>query len=169
MGVFVGHSETILRSSITTDDDQPLWWAKGGTLIGSSPARIAWLRGLQDRIFPDDLGLLIPTQERFGANASTPCAATMLSDAAGSFKFLHFYLNGSFSIPLVATDGRSWTMIELDYWAMTEHVTALNGSAVTINVSSPAPSSLGRPTGVNVVLTKSAYSKHHGRVRYAQV
>ena len=44
MGVNVGHSETLLRPNVTTDDDQPLWWAKGGTLIGGSPARIKWMR-----------------------------------------------------------------------------------------------------------------------------
>ena len=30
MGVFVGHSETILRPEATDDDDQPLWWALAG-------------------------------------------------------------------------------------------------------------------------------------------
>ena len=82
MGVFVGHSETILRPSVI-DDDQPLWWAKGGTLIGSSPARIAWLRSLQGRLFPPNIGALTPSKEHFGGNASALCVATMLSDAAG--------------------------------------------------------------------------------------
>jgi hypothetical protein len=34
-------------SAAQVDDDQPLWWAKGGKLIGQSPSRIAWLRSLQ--------------------------------------------------------------------------------------------------------------------------
>jgi len=41
VGVYAGHSETILRKGID-DDAQPLWWAKGGALVGSSPPRIAW-------------------------------------------------------------------------------------------------------------------------------
>ena len=47
LGVFTGHSETILRANVKLDDDQPLWWAKGGSLVGQAPRRIAWLRHLQ--------------------------------------------------------------------------------------------------------------------------
>ncbi len=37
-GGYVGHGETYLN------DEQRLWWSKGGTLSGDSPARIAFLR-----------------------------------------------------------------------------------------------------------------------------
>lgn len=37
-GGYVGHGETYLR------ENDEIWWAKGGDLIGSSPARIAFLR-----------------------------------------------------------------------------------------------------------------------------
>jgi hypothetical protein len=37
-GVYVGHGETYL------DPNDILWWSKGGTLHGESPARIAFLR-----------------------------------------------------------------------------------------------------------------------------
>ena len=43
LGVYVGHSEVLLRGGVT-DDEQPLWWAKGGDLIGRSPERIGWFR-----------------------------------------------------------------------------------------------------------------------------
>jgi hypothetical protein len=46
LGVYVGHSETVLRAGIQDSDDQPLWWAKGGELIGRSPPRIRFFRGL---------------------------------------------------------------------------------------------------------------------------
>jgi hypothetical protein len=39
-GGYVGHGETYLRA------DEILWWAKGGELHGSSPARIAFLRSI---------------------------------------------------------------------------------------------------------------------------
>ena len=109
MGVNVGHSETLLRPNVTTDDDQPLWWAKGGTLIGGSPARIKWMRsfweGTSKReagdgkydgdvegasvhlcgpvlpLFPS-LGSLLPTAESFGSDAGP--AANMV--ATPSFK-----------------------------------------------------------------------------------
>lgn len=37
-GGYVGHGETYLR------ENDEIWWAKGGDLVGSSPARIAFLR-----------------------------------------------------------------------------------------------------------------------------
>src|SRR4029450_5478430 len=39
-GGYVGHGETYV------DPDDVLWWSKGGDLRGSSPARIAFLRGV---------------------------------------------------------------------------------------------------------------------------
>ena len=34
-GVYVGHSETVLSNDLPAyDDRQPLWWAKGGALVG---------------------------------------------------------------------------------------------------------------------------------------
>ncbi len=41
-GGYCTHGETYLR------DDEVLWWAKGGKLYGTSPARIAFLRGIID-------------------------------------------------------------------------------------------------------------------------
>lgn len=41
-GGYVGHGETYM------DPDDILWWAKGGELHGSSPARIAFLRRIQE-------------------------------------------------------------------------------------------------------------------------
>ncbi len=38
-GTYVGHGETYLHP-----DDDVLWWSKGGTLRGQSPARLAFLR-----------------------------------------------------------------------------------------------------------------------------
>jgi len=46
LGVWVGHSETVLHTDVDDDDEQPLWWAKGGELIGESPERIRWFHFL---------------------------------------------------------------------------------------------------------------------------
>merc|ERR1712087_820856 len=43
MGVHVGHSETLKQPRIS-DDEQVMWWSKGGHLHGLSPARIWWFR-----------------------------------------------------------------------------------------------------------------------------
>ena len=39
-GGYVGHGETYVN------DREELWWSKGGELVGQSPARIAFLRGI---------------------------------------------------------------------------------------------------------------------------
>lgn len=43
-GAYASHGETFL------DENEILWWAKGGTLKGSSPARIAFLREILEEI-----------------------------------------------------------------------------------------------------------------------
>jgi len=45
-GGYVGHGETYYPPALGREDEV-LWWAKGGTLHGSSPARIAFLERLQ--------------------------------------------------------------------------------------------------------------------------
>ncbi|RKS92950.1 uncharacterized protein DUF4038 [Microbacterium sp. AG790] len=49
-GGYVGHGETYyppaLDAEVDADDDEVLWWSKGGVLHGTSPARIAFLERL---------------------------------------------------------------------------------------------------------------------------
>lgn len=49
-GTYVGHGETYLHS-----DDDVLWWSKGGTLHGQSPARLAFLRRVLEDAPPGGL------------------------------------------------------------------------------------------------------------------
>ncbi|MEY2191117.1 DUF5605 domain-containing protein [Neobacillus sp. BF23-41] len=51
-GGYVGHGETYLRP------DEVLWWSKGGKLHGSSPDRIAFLRGIMEESPKDGLNPL---------------------------------------------------------------------------------------------------------------
>lgn len=51
-GGYVGHGETYLHP------DDILWWSKGGRLYGTSPERIAFLRGILEEGPPDGLELL---------------------------------------------------------------------------------------------------------------
>jgi hypothetical protein len=47
-GGYVSHGETLLRDTDELDEDTTpeLWWARGGTLRGTCPTRIAFLRKL---------------------------------------------------------------------------------------------------------------------------
>ena len=62
-------------------------------------------------------------------------------------------------LPAAADAGEGWTMHELDYYAMTENVSIVSGSSVRIRVTTEAPASPGRPTGVNIVLKRSTRAK----------
>ncbi|KAL1525746.1 hypothetical protein AB1Y20_020590 [Prymnesium parvum] len=127
LGVYVGHSETVLRAGVP-DDEQPLWWAKGGELIGRSPARIQWLREVWRAAisFVGDFGMLRPSQEAFGSPAGM--VANVLTDLHGRFVFLHFSRIGQWRIPLPRARLEAinhtlrpemWQVAQLDYWSMT--------------------------------------------------
>ena len=144
LGVHVGHSETVLRHDVANDDDQPLWWAKGGTLVGTSPPRIKWFRELwEGNSSRPEFGSLSPTQSELG-NAQDSTVVNILSDAK-DFLSLHFLRPGRWEVPLPTvgsgTQGAGpragWEVRKVDYWAMTVEVigTAEAGAAaVSIDV-----------------------------------
>ena len=69
---------------------RPLWWAKGGTLIGRSPPRIRWFRQLMSaNPVRSDFNTLRPSQEWFGDSGGQPPAALMLS-TPGVYYLIHF-------------------------------------------------------------------------------
>eukprot|EP00936_MAST-01D_sp_MAST-1D-sp1_P002949 g2949.t1 len=106
-GVFAGHSDTVLDWRLGAHDDaQPLWWAKGGTLRGESPPRIAWFR--QQSVAGD------PTTGRprlVGASSGVPTVlanglgnfADALTASDGSQALLRFSRPGDWAVPLPTT------------------------------------------------------------------
>ena len=143
LGAHAGHSETVLRAD-TPDDAQPLWWAKGGELVGSSPPRIAWLSQwaateqldlgqLQPQLLPPGCA---PNGPGSGSGAAAThgdasradpplCWGSMLSKP-GAWAFVHFLTAGQWEVPLlqgggpVHGRGDAWSVSEVDYWNMTE-------------------------------------------------
>lgn len=157
LGVYVGHSETILRPHVA-NDAQPLWWAKGGTLIGSSPARIAWFRDTWRKVLASDamgsdaLGghfnaPLLAFSDLQPSSATFPPArqgqqpvANVLNDTRGQrLLFAHFERAGEWSVPLPrpAARGEAWHLAELDYWTMAtvERVLPANATNVLVTVA----------------------------------
>lgn len=135
LGVHVGHSETITRAGVS-DDQQPLWWAKGGTLIGSSPARIKWFRalwpaadgGASSNPPRPPFGSLVPTRSYLDDASKSAVVVNLLSAPNGTYSLLHFNRAGQWTVPLshaaAAASGGRWEVRELDYWAMTVRVLA---------------------------------------------
>eukprot|EP00038_Savillea_parva_P011589 m.198618 g.198618 ORF g.198618 m.198618 type:complete len:957 (+) comp20488_c0_seq1:113-2983(+) len=127
LGVSVGHSETILRPAVTSDDAQPLWWAKGGTLVGTSPARIRWFRqqwatnfsGRYDHMPP--FGSLQPTQTADGNSGGQ--VANVLTSPDGGLALWYFVRAGQWNVTLpggpTACPSSSWLTTVVDYWGMT--------------------------------------------------
>ena len=80
LGVHVGHGETILQPGVL-DDEQSLWWSKGGELRGTSLLRVVWLRAHLTTI--PELSSLEPLEFAHGE-----CSGTMLVKQ-GEFALFH--------------------------------------------------------------------------------
>jgi len=127
-GVYVGHSEALLANG-TFDDAQPLWWAKGGQLLGESPSRIGWLRDVWGAALVQadtDFGALTPGTLTASASGTGDGAreAAILTGAGGCFVFVHARQAGRWDVPLMAAHGASgapmgtWQLARINYWDM---------------------------------------------------
>ena len=113
-------SETILRNGVE-DDLQPLWWAKGGRLIGESPARIKWFRSLWESGERPVFGELVPSQSYLGDESHSDLVVDLVSATDGSYQLLHFLRAGRWEVPLAyngLNENRTWHVRYLDYWNM---------------------------------------------------
>lgn len=127
LGAYVGHSETIMRQAVHNDDLQPLWWAKGGSLVGTSPPRIRWfwqLWGDSNGKRPG-FGDLVPTQSFLDDNSDSGLVVNLMSATDGSYMLLHFLRPGRWEVPLhhaaAFEEGKTnstWELRRLDYWNM---------------------------------------------------
>ena len=155
LGVHVGHSETILRPGMD-DDSQPLWWAKGGKLIGQSPSRIKWFRSLwEHNASRPDFTTLVPSQTYFGDSDHDSFVANVLAAPDGSFQSLHFLRPGRWTVPLASVAGTNagarWHVRAVDYWNMDVAVVqAVAADAANVTIDVPEI-----PGNFEVVLTAS--------------
>ncbi len=137
LGVHVGHSETLLRARVA-DDAQPLWWAKGGRLVGDSPERIRWFKSVWLEALAGaggaNLGQLTPSLESFGHSGDP--VANMLA-LHGTLYFVRFLRYGEWAVPLPAGAPSGWRVTLVDYFAMATHASTVPpGKAnVTIRVA----------------------------------
>ena len=142
LGVYVGHSETILRQGVASDA-QPLWWAKGGTLVGESPSRIEWFRRTWQLALVSrglSFGDLLPVSKVLppALPGQTP-PANILSSSGGDFHYLHFARIGTWHVPLQPPAGSSggWLLSRLDYWGMKEERVKLASGASNATICVP--------------------------------
>ncbi len=108
-GIYVGHGETYLHP------DDILWWSKGGVLHGSSPARIAFLKGI---LASGPSGGLDPVEgvveNRF------PCAARGDGGAGARAEYLaYFGIQQPARVPLRVSEGARYAVDLIDTWGMT--------------------------------------------------
>jgi len=153
LGAHVGHSETIMRNGVD-DDHQPLWWAKGGELIGTSPARIKWFRSLWESGERPAFGRLVPSQSYLGDESHSDNVVDLLSATDGSYLFLHFLRAGRWTVPLAHTgssEGHTWEVYYLDYWNMkVETLFQLPSNATSRSLMSQASQEITKFVWCNV-------------------
>ena len=129
LGVHVGHGETILQPGVV-DDEQQLWWSKGGELRGTSLLRVAWLRAYLTTI-PE------PTSLEPREFAHGECSGTMLV-RQGEFALFHLReaAKCTLSLPGLPT-GTPFRATTLNWWEMTTTLLAnvSRRSSVTIDLT----------------------------------
>jgi hypothetical protein len=116
-GTYVGHGETYLHPA-----DDVIWWAKGGSLRGESPARLAFLREVMADGPAEGINPIDKWQDpRFGGQ---PGEYYLLYFGKARPTAWRFELNKN-----KLSDGLTFKIEILDTWAMT--VTPVPGTFVT--------------------------------------
>jgi hypothetical protein len=111
-GVYGGHGETYVAEGEIESDKATLWWSHGGTLKGSSPPRIAFLRKLLEEVGARGGG-------RIGLQAIEPVyylAAKRDGDQAFLWYF-DFHQPSYYDFPL--PEGLHFKAEWIDPWTMT--------------------------------------------------
>ena len=103
VGAYVGHGETLAADPrvLLHDFDTPLWWAKGGQLLGTSPSMIHWFSDVWTAVMREtttDFATLVPGS--LGGSDSGSRTPTMLTDPTGNFVFAHLPIVGQWKLPL---------------------------------------------------------------------
>ena len=99
-GGYLNHGETFLN------DDEQLWWSKGGDLVGESPARFAFLLDVI-RASPD--GVLEPLPSDWDARWA----------GDDSYRIVYFGFNRPAYRDVRLRPGTSWEIDIVDTWNMT--------------------------------------------------
>jgi hypothetical protein len=121
-GAYVSHGETLLDPDAPMDENTTptLWWSHGGTLRGSSPARIGFLRRLvQQMLTPAPGGPALRPGLQAAKEPYYPNASVLQADGktvAAILYFLDYHQPVWHEFPLPA--GR-FTAELIDPWAMT--------------------------------------------------
>ena len=113
-GCYATHGECFLAHPDTADPEEIVWWSKGGKLIGSSPARIAFLRKLVESSnttgFDAAVNPTYPAAIGADAKAARAPAATVLC---------YFDQHQPIQITYQLPEGGTYTAELIDTWEMT--------------------------------------------------
>jgi hypothetical protein len=115
-----GHGETYLHPQ------EILWWSKGGTLHGQSPARLAFYRQLMEQYAA---GGLDPASGVFGGNFAQ-------AGRGQDYYLVSFGMHQPGRMPVTLPEGSSYRLDLIDTWEMT--VTTLGIFSGSVEVDLPS-------------------------------
>lgn len=112
-GGYVGHGETYWN------EEEILWWSKGGQLIGDSPARIAFLREIIEDVPAPGLSPFLPREERRTVMPDGAYKGMACGHNGEDYYFLYLARNQPrfrrFNLP----EGSTYQIDIIDTWNMT--------------------------------------------------
>lgn len=112
-GGYVGHGETYWN------EEEILWWSKGGKMIGDSPARIAFLREIIEDVPSPGLSPFEPREERRGVMPDGMYKGMAGGHNGEDYYFLYLARNQPrfrrFNLP----KGKTYSIDIIDTWNMT--------------------------------------------------
>jgi hypothetical protein len=112
-GGYVGHGETYVN------EEEVLWWSKGGTLQGESPARIAFLREIIEDMPPPGLSPFAPREERHTVIPDGVYKGMAAGHNGEDYYLLYLARNQPRFRRFKLPEGNSYQIDIIDTWNMT--------------------------------------------------
>lgn len=128
-GGYVGHGETYLN------DEEILWWSKGGELHGESPARLAFLREIIQQVPSPGLFPLYTNSDVAKMIVDRASNGVIVGHNSEDYLIMYCGIHQSHHKDFVLPEAKSYTIDIIDTWNMSiTEVASKASGAVRVNL-----------------------------------